>query len=79
MARLSNHVEMKAVLMLVRSGRQAATVTINNAPCGSEPGQRGGCHGVLEAFLPFGSSLTVLGTDAHGRPFRRVYHGKATE
>ncbi|MGQ0841143.1 DddA-like double-stranded DNA deaminase toxin [Actinokineospora sp.] len=74
---LYNHVEMKAVVMMIQSGATYGRVIINHAPCGSEPGARGGCHRYLPYFLPRGSSLTVLGTDANGQPFRREYEGKA--
>jgi hypothetical protein len=74
---LSNHVEMKVVQMMVDAGTRSATVTINHRPCGTPFDRRPGCHDVLGAFLPRGSSLTVLGTDAAGQPFRHVYHGEA--
>ncbi|WP_253888775.1 DddA-like double-stranded DNA deaminase toxin [Actinokineospora diospyrosa] len=76
--RVANHVEMKAVVVMVRTRGRQARVIINHAPCGSEPGAWIGCHSVLPDFIPEGSSLTVLGTDARGEPFFRTYKGKAT-
>ncbi|MBM7771612.1 hypothetical protein JOD54_001816 [Actinokineospora baliensis] len=76
--RVANHVEMKAVAVMVRTRGRQARVIINHAPCGSEPGAWIGCHSVLPDFIPEGSSLTVLGTDARGEPFSRTYKGKAT-
>jgi hypothetical protein len=74
---LSNHVEMKVVVAMIQSGKRIATVTINNAPCGSQSGDFRGCHQLLAGFLPRGSSLTVLGTDVNGQPFQHTYQGKA--
>jgi hypothetical protein len=77
--RLSNHVELKAVMMLLKSRAREGEVTINNVPCGFGPGRRDGCHQVLGEVLPRGYSLTVLGTDAHGEPFKHVYKGRASQ
>ncbi|MGQ0841533.1 DddA-like double-stranded DNA deaminase toxin [Actinokineospora sp.] len=59
------------------TGARSAQVIINHAPCGSEPGAIDGCDAVLPSFIPCGSQLTVLGTDAQGDPFHRTYKGKA--
>lgn len=76
-AQLANHVEMKAVVVMIQNNRTEARVVINHAPCGSEPGLTGGCHSFLPRFIPNGRTLTVLGTDAKGNPFRRTYRGEA--
>jgi hypothetical protein len=76
---LANHVEMKTVLMMIKSGATAAQIVINHASCGSEPGETGGCDAVLPELLPRGSTLTVLGTTAQGQPFHRTYEGRADE
>lgn len=73
---LRRHVEMKVAAMQVRQGIREQEIVINHAPCGSEQGGRGGCHAMLEPFLPSGYSLTVHGTTADGKPFSRTYHGK---
>jgi hypothetical protein len=75
--RYDNHVEMKAAAMLVMSNALEGRVIINHAPCGSEPGAYEGCDTFLAAFIPEGSVLTVLGTDAQGESFKRVYRGRA--
>ncbi|HEX5405450.1 MAG TPA: DddA-like double-stranded DNA deaminase toxin [Pseudonocardiaceae bacterium] len=75
--RLSHHVEMKAVAVLLSVGGRGGEVRINHAPCGYEPGDPGGCHQVLSDFIPRGESLTVLGTDANGEPFQHTYQGRA--
>ncbi|RLK54593.1 nucleic acid/nucleotide deaminase of polymorphic system toxin [Actinokineospora cianjurensis] len=75
---LNNHVEMKTVTMMIQTNAREGRVIINHAPCGSEPGDPPGCDDVLPAFIPEGRTLTVLGTDAKGDPFKRTYHGKAT-
>ncbi|MBM7776191.1 hypothetical protein JOD54_006395 [Actinokineospora baliensis] len=75
---LSNHVEMKAVIMMIRTGATDGRIVINHAPCGSEPGDPTGCSDVLPTFLPEGRRLTVLGTDVRGAPFKRTYHGRAS-
>jgi hypothetical protein len=74
----ANHVEMKAVAAMIASGSMNARVIINHAPCGSEPRNGIGCEQFLPAIIPAGSTLTVLGTDAQGNPFERIYDGKAT-
>ncbi|MGX7825496.1 DddA-like double-stranded DNA deaminase toxin [Actinokineospora sp. 24-640] len=76
---LYNHVEMKTVAMMIRSGATHARIVINHAPCGSEPRAGKGCDAYLPEFIPAGSTLTVLGTDRNGNPFRRDYTGKASE
>ncbi|RLK59676.1 DddA-like double-stranded DNA deaminase toxin [Actinokineospora cianjurensis] len=76
---ITHHVEMKAVIVMITSGATRARVIINHAPCGSEPGLAGGCHRLLPWFIPRGSSLTVLGTDAQGEPFQRIYEGRAAQ
>ncbi|WP_411431355.1 DddA-like double-stranded DNA deaminase toxin [Actinokineospora spheciospongiae] len=50
---------------------------MNHAPCGSEQGFPQGCHDYLPDFLPTEHTLTVLGTDARGNPFKWTYEGKA--
>ncbi len=75
--RLYNHVEMKAVVMMVKTGATSGRIMINHAPCGSEPGEIRGCHAYLSDFIPTGSTFTVLGTDANGNPFRSEYKGRA--
>ncbi|WP_156754033.1 DddA-like double-stranded DNA deaminase toxin [Actinokineospora pegani] len=76
---LGNHVEMKVVTMMRKTGSTSGQVVINHAPCGSELSdrQRFACHRVLPEYLPGGSSLTVLGTDARGYAFRFTYRGRA--
>ncbi len=76
---VANHVEMKVVAMMIRSGAKSGRVIINHAPCGSEPTMSEGCHHILPQFLPGGRSLTVFGTDASGRPFNRTYVGRASQ
>ncbi|MDQ3401777.1 MAG: hypothetical protein M3548_00055 [Actinomycetota bacterium] len=73
---LTNHVEMKTVAMMIRNGARYARVIINHAPCGSGPGLMIGCDQFLSDFIPKGYSLTVLGTDQNGNPFKRTYHGR---
>lgn len=75
--RMAHHVEMKTAAMMIRLGERQAKLTLNHAPCGSEPGETGGCHDYLTRILPQGFSLTVLGTDANGQPFKRTYKGTA--
>lgn len=75
--RMAHHVEMKTAAMMIRLGERHGTLTLNHAPCGSEPGETGGCHNYLARILPLGFSLTVLGTDANGNPFKRTYKGTA--
>ncbi|CRK59582.1 hypothetical protein [Alloactinosynnema sp. L-07] len=75
--RLANHVEMKAVMIMIQNGADECRVIINHASCGSEPGAAGGCDSFLPHFIPAGSALTVMGTDANGGPFTRVYRGRA--
>ncbi|MBK1784453.1 hypothetical protein JHE00_08950 [Prauserella sp. ASG 168] len=75
--RLANHVEMKTATMMIRLGERHGRLTLNHAPCGSEPGATGGCHEYLPDILPAGFSLTVLGTDVNGTPFKRTYKGTA--
>lgn len=77
--RLSNHVEMKVAMMMLTTGARTAEVVINHAPCGFGVERWQGCHDVLPRFLPRGYSLTVLGTDAHGRPFQHTYEGSADQ
>ncbi|MCP2301130.1 SCP1.201-like deaminase [Actinokineospora globicatena] len=74
---LFNHVEMKTVAMMIETGAKHGQVIINHAPCGSERNKPPGCEQALPEFIPAGRSLTVLGTDAQGQPFKRTYHGKA--
>jgi hypothetical protein len=74
---LSHHVEMKTVALLLSAAGSHAEARINHAPCGSEPRQGSGCHQVLPDFIPKGRSLTVMGTDSHGAPFRHTYQGRA--
>ncbi|MDQ3402415.1 MAG: hypothetical protein M3548_03345 [Actinomycetota bacterium] len=74
----SNHVEMKAVMMLVMSNGKSACVVVNHAPCGSEAGVPIGCDILLPRVIPRGSSVTVLGTDAQGNPFERTYSGEVS-
>ncbi|WP_084467476.1 DddA-like double-stranded DNA deaminase toxin [Actinokineospora inagensis] len=77
--RLGNHVEVKVAVMQVAMQRKDGCVVINNAPCGSQPGSYPpGCHGTLPRILPKGYTLTVLGTDTQGNPFKHTYHGRAT-
>ncbi|GLZ43312.1 hypothetical protein Acsp05_69360 [Actinokineospora sp. NBRC 105648] len=76
--RVHNHVEMKAVVILVQGNAKHATVVINHAPCGSRAGELPGCHTFLPGFIPRGRSLTVLGTDRNGDPFQRTYDGEAS-
>ncbi|MGQ0838194.1 DddA-like double-stranded DNA deaminase toxin [Actinokineospora sp.] len=76
-SRLYNHVEMKAVAAMVQIGARRARIIMNHAPCGSEPRASVGCDSILANFIPTGSSLTILGTDAHGNPFQRTYEGRA--
>jgi hypothetical protein len=75
--RLANHVEMKAVVIMIQNGATDGRVIINHSPCGSEPGAAGGCDSLLPHFIPAGSTLTVMGTDANGSSFLRSYTGKA--
>ncbi|CRK55686.1 hypothetical protein [Alloactinosynnema sp. L-07] len=77
--RYANHVEMKAAFMVVTSKGRHGRVILNHAPCGSEPGAFEGCETFLAELLLKGNSLTVLGTDAQGNPFARIYHGKAVQ
>ncbi|GAA4879955.1 DddA-like double-stranded DNA deaminase toxin [Saccharopolyspora cebuensis] len=72
------HAEMKLAAMMIDTGIAEGMITINNAPCGSQPGQTPGCHQTLERFLPDGSTLTVRGTTEQGKPFSQTYRGKAT-
>ncbi|GLZ41568.1 DddA-like double-stranded DNA deaminase toxin [Actinokineospora sp. NBRC 105648] len=74
---VSNHVEMKAAVILVEGRGTHAQVILNHAPCGSEKYDPAGCDDYLPDFIPIGRSMTVLGTDARGNPFRRTYEGKA--
>ncbi|GAA1253241.1 hypothetical protein GCM10009676_45400 [Prauserella halophila] len=74
---MAHHVEMKTAAMMIRLGERNGTLTLNHAPCGSEPDETGGCHDYLARILPLGFSLTVLGTDANGNPFTRTYKGTA--
>jgi hypothetical protein len=74
---MAHHVEMKTAMMMIRLGERHGKLTLNHAPCGSEPGETGGCHEFLPRILPAGFSLTVLGTDANGKPFKRTYKGTA--
>ncbi|GAA1213195.1 DddA-like double-stranded DNA deaminase toxin [Prauserella alba] len=76
--RLAHHVEMKTATMMIKLGERHGKLTLNHAPCGSEPGATGGCHAYLPAILPTGFSLTVLGTDVDGKPFKRIYKGTAS-
>ncbi|GAA3031691.1 SCP1.201-like deaminase [Actinokineospora globicatena] len=76
---LNNHVEVKVVVMQIEMRRTQGQVVINHAPCGSETGSYlPGCHRALPRILPEGYTLTVLGTDVDGNPFKHIYHGKAT-
>jgi hypothetical protein len=77
---LSNHVEVKAVVMMLQNHAREGAVTINHAPCGSEPDSRTrlGCHQSLSALLPAGHTLTVYGTTQNGEPFEHTYEGTAT-
>ncbi|HVK21299.1 MAG TPA: DddA-like double-stranded DNA deaminase toxin [Actinokineospora sp.] len=74
---VKNHVEMKAVLVMVTSGARNARVIINHAPCGSEPRAPIGCAQFLPVFIPEGCTVTVLGTDAQGNPFQQEFRGRA--
>ncbi|MBM7770876.1 uncharacterized protein (DUF2164 family) [Actinokineospora baliensis] len=76
-AGLAHHVEMKVIVMMVASGSRHGQVIINHAPCGSEVGDLPGCHTSIPRCLPEGRTLTVLGTDRNGDPFKHTYHGKA--
>lgn len=74
---VAHHVEMKAVVMMIKTGARHARVIINHSPCGSQPGASLGCDTFLPDVVPQGSTVTVLGTDAHGEAFERTYHGRA--
>ena len=71
------HVEMKVATMMIQEGRRSVQLVINHVPCGSQFGQRTGCHQVLEAYLPEEYALTVLGTTQQGEPFAKTYRGRA--
>ncbi|MGW0892056.1 DddA-like double-stranded DNA deaminase toxin [Saccharopolyspora sp. NPDC002578] len=75
---LAFHVELRAAAMMIRSGLKSTELLINHVPCGYQ-NRPPGCHQVLESFLPEGFRMTVSGTDRNGRPYRRTYHGKATQ
>ncbi|GAA2676491.1 hypothetical protein GCM10010428_39070 [Actinosynnema pretiosum subsp. pretiosum] len=76
--RIYQHVEMKVAMMMVGTGRRSVALVINNAPCGSQPGQVAlGCHQALERFLPEGSELVVHGSTSAGEPCSWAYRGKA--
>jgi hypothetical protein len=75
---LANHVEIRAATMMIHSGVRDGEIVMNHVPCGYADRARG-CHQVLEQFLPSGTTLTVLGSDQAGRPFRYTYRGKAPQ
>ncbi|GAA3037167.1 DddA-like double-stranded DNA deaminase toxin [Actinokineospora globicatena] len=74
---VAHHVEMKVIAMMVSLGTRHGQVIINHAPCGSEQGDPPGCHTSIPRCLPTGRTLTVLGIDRNGNPFKHTYHGKA--
>ncbi len=76
---LSSHVEMKVAASMLSRGRTHSELVINHAPCGSQHDQARACHQAVEQFLPDGHSLTVRGTTQRGKPFSRIYHGKAVD
>lgn len=63
---ISNHVEMKIVARMVRTGMRHTEVAINNLPCRG----RFSCDTWLPAILPEGFSLTV-----HGPNYRKTFTG----
>jgi hypothetical protein len=77
---LAHHVEVKAVMMMISNYARRGSVTINHAPCGSEPDSKTkfGCHQYLPELLPAGRTLTVYGTTQNGEPFEHTYEGTAT-
>ncbi|WP_146108175.1 SCP1.201-like deaminase [Actinokineospora auranticolor] len=75
---IHHHVEMKVVIMQIQNGATHGQVIINHAPCGTRRrSPRPTCDSTLPKVLPTGYSMTVLGTDASGNPFKKTYHGRA--
>ncbi|WP_139273997.1 DddA-like double-stranded DNA deaminase toxin [Saccharopolyspora flava] len=74
---LGSHVEMKVATAMIQRGRRHSELVINHVPCGSQAGQRPGCHQALEKYLPEGHTLTVHGTTQGGEPYSHTYHGRA--
>jgi len=74
---LRSHVELKVAAMMIVQGRRHCELTINHAPCGSQPQQIRGCHQVLGPYLPRGYTLVVHGTTQQGKPYSHTYEGQA--